>query len=64
MANNIEAHETIGIIQFMMLDCGPLKFSILSHCQEWQHKFTQLLKKMAITGLSDLHSYLIENGDR
>jgi dynein heavy chain len=64
IANNIETHETISIIQFMMLDCSPFKNAVLSHCQEWQHKLSQLLKKMAIHSLTELHNYLVDNGDR
>ncbi|XP_071165421.1 dynein axonemal heavy chain 2-like [Mytilus edulis] len=64
VANNVEAHETIEIIQFMMIDCSPLKTAIMSHCREWQTKFTQLLKKMSTTSLMDLQDYLVENGDR
>ena len=53
--------ETILNIQFVLLDCSPLKFAILSHCQEWQNKFTSLLKEIATAKLKELHNFLKDN---
>ena len=58
MANNVQLNETILSIQFMNIDCSPLKNSILSHCQEWQNKFTNLLREIATSRLKELTAYL------
>ncbi|XP_063098619.1 dynein axonemal heavy chain 2 isoform X4 [Cavia porcellus] len=64
VANNVQKEETVLNIQFVLLDCSHLKFSLVQHCNEWQNKFTSLLKEMAAKHLLDLHSYLQENGEK
>jgi dynein heavy chain, axonemal len=59
--NNIQNQETIQTIQFILLDCSPLKYSLLGHCQEWQNKFTSLLLKLATQTLERLMVYFDEN---
>ena len=59
--NNIQNQETIQTIQFILLDCSPLKFSLLGHCQEWQNRFTSLLLKLATQTLQKLIVYFDEN---
>jgi dynein heavy chain len=59
--NNIQIQETIQTIQFVLLDCSPLKYSLLSHCQEWQNKFTALLLKLATQSLQRIIQYFDEN---
>lgn len=59
--NNIQNQETIQTIQFILLDCSPLKFALLGHCQEWQNKFTSLLLKLATQTLDKLMRYFEEN---
>jgi hypothetical protein len=61
VANNIQNQETIQTIQFILLDCSPLKLALLSHCQEWQNKFTALLLRLATLALNKLLSYFDEN---
>lgn len=61
VANNVQKEETVFNIEFVLLDCSPLKFALLSHCNEWQNKFTTLLNEMASSKLMDLHKFLIEN---
>ena len=56
--NNVQTQETILNIQFVLLDCSSLKFSILAHCQEWQNKFTNLLFEIASTNLNDITVHL------
>ena len=56
--------ETIVNIQFVLLDCEPLKFAIFSHCQEWQRKFTHLLYDIATNQLKNLHEYLTVNAQK
>lgn len=64
VANNVQTQETILNIQFVLLDCSPLKFAILGHCQEWQNKFTSLLYKIATAKLKDLHVFLKTSAER
>lgn len=61
VANNVQTQETILNIQFVLLDCSPLKAGILAHCEEWQNKFTTLLSEIAITCLKDLSAFLKDN---
>ncbi|XP_029784654.1 dynein heavy chain 2, axonemal [Suricata suricatta] len=64
VANNVQKEETVLNIQFVLLDCSHLKLSLVQHCNEWQNKFTALLKEMAARSLLELHTYLRENGDK
>lgn len=60
----MQKEETVLNIQFVLLDCSHLKFSLVQHCNEWQNKFTTLLKEMAAGRLLDLHNYLKENAEK
>ncbi|XP_069857585.1 dynein axonemal heavy chain 2 isoform X2 [Dipodomys merriami] len=64
VANNVQKEETVLNIQFVLLDCSNLKFSLVQHCNEWQNKFTTLLKEMAAKHLLELHTYLKENAEK
>ena len=64
VANNVQTQETVLNIQFVPLDCSPLKFAILGHCQEWQNKFTSLPYDIATAKLSELHTFLETSGAR
>ena len=64
VANNVQKEETVLNIQFVLLDCSHLKFSLVQHCNEWQNKFTTLLKEMAARRLLELHTYLQENAEK
>ncbi|KAA0723088.1 Dynein heavy chain 2, axonemal [Triplophysa tibetana] len=64
VANNVQKEETVLSLQCVLLDCSPLKFSLLQHCNEWQSKFTQLLSLMASAKLKELHIFLQENALR
>ncbi|KAI4898373.1 hypothetical protein NFI96_012388, partial [Prochilodus magdalenae] len=64
VANNVQKEETVLSVQFVLLDCSPLKFSLVQHCNEWQGKFTQLLSLMAGTKLKELYSFLQDNAQR
>ncbi|XP_078389870.1 dynein axonemal heavy chain 2 [Cetorhinus maximus] len=61
VANNVQKEETIVQIQFVLLDCSPLKFSLVQHCNEWQNKFTTLLSEMAGHMLLNFCEFLEEN---
>ncbi|PIO38637.1 hypothetical protein AB205_0076840, partial [Aquarana catesbeiana] len=64
LANNVQKQETVQNIQFVMLDCSQLKFALVQHCNEWQNKFTGLLRQMATEKLMELHAYLRDNAER
>ncbi|XP_071951094.1 dynein axonemal heavy chain 2-like isoform X2 [Antedon mediterranea] len=64
VANNVQKEETVLNIQFVLLDCSPLKFALLHHCNEWQSKFTTLLQFMASQKLTKLHTYLKDNSEK
>ncbi|XP_077326811.1 dynein axonemal heavy chain 2 [Lithobates pipiens] len=64
LANNVQKQETVQNIQFVMLDCSQLKFALVQHCNEWQNKFTGLLRDMATEKLMELHIYLRDNSER
>ncbi|XP_073510575.1 dynein axonemal heavy chain 2 isoform X2 [Phyllobates terribilis] len=64
LANNVQKQETVQNIQFVLLDCSQLKFALVQHCNEWQNKFTGLLRHMATEKLMELHDYLSNNAER
>lgn len=55
VANNAQKEETLININFVRLDCSPLKHSLVSHCSGWQNKLTTLLNTNASTDLRALH---------
>ncbi|KAM4714769.1 dynein axonemal heavy chain 2 [Anableps anableps] len=63
-ASSIQQEETVVTIQFVMLDCSPLKSSLVQHCSEWQKKLTQLLREMASTRLQELYDSMENNANR
>ena len=64
VSNNVQKEDTVLNIEFVLLDCSPLKFALLSHCNEWQNKFTTLLKNMATERLKELTAFLKENAEK
>lgn len=64
LSNKVQNIDTISNIEFILLDCSPLKFSIISHCDEWQNRFHNLLLDMATDKLSSICSSLEENSKR
>ncbi|XP_038624757.1 dynein heavy chain 2, axonemal [Tachyglossus aculeatus] len=64
VANNVQKEETVLNIQFVLLDCSHLKLALVQHCDEWQSKFTTLLRDMSRARLADLHAYLKDNSHR
>ena len=56
--------ETIVVIDFVQLDCGGYKNSLISHCEEWKIRFLELLQKMFVDEYRDLEKYLKENSDK
>lgn len=51
-------------MDFILLDCSLLKFSIIAHCDEWQNRFHNLLLETATRKLNDITSSLEENSKR
>lgn len=64
VANNVQKEETVLSVQFVLIDCALLKFSLLQHCNAWQAKFTQLLRQMACGRLRQLHAFLQDSAHR
>ncbi|KAJ3335866.1 Dynein heavy chain 2, axonemal [Gonapodya sp. JEL0774] len=55
VANNTQKEETLTNINFIRLDCSPLKHALVSHCMAWQAKLTGLLNGSACSELRALH---------
>jgi dynein heavy chain len=55
VANNAQKEETLSNVNFVRLDCSPLKHAIVSHCHSWQAKLTNLLNNNASTDLNSLY---------
>lgn len=64
IANNFQKEETVLNIDFVLLDNSPLKFALLSHCNEWQSKFTTLLREMGSQKLLELTHFLKDNAKK
>ena len=64
VANNTQKEETLSNINFVRLDCSPLKQALVSHCHVWQNKLTTLLNNNAATDLSNLHSLFKEKSEK
>ncbi|MEQ2214308.1 hypothetical protein XENOCAPTIV_000742 [Xenoophorus captivus] len=56
--------ETVFTIQFVMLDCSPLKSSLVQDCGVWQKMLKQLLSQMASSCLQELYASMQNNADR
>lgn len=57
----IENEETITNSLFLRFDCTMLKYSLISHCNAWQNKYTSLLSTNAFKELSDLHEFFSDS---
>ncbi|XP_061138372.1 dynein axonemal heavy chain 2 [Syngnathus typhle] len=61
---SIQQEETVTNFQFIVLDCSPLKTSLVQHCSRWQTKFMQLLVRIAGNSLKDMHASMNRNAKR
>ncbi|XP_057714813.1 dynein axonemal heavy chain 2 isoform X3 [Corythoichthys intestinalis] len=61
---SIQQEETVTNFQFIVLDCSPLKTSLVQHCSQWQTKFMQLLLRIAAHSLKDMHASMNRNAKR
>nr|AML30862.1 axonemal inner arm dynein heavy chain 6 [Marsilea vestita] len=61
LQDDVQAEETITNVKFLRIDCGPLKNSIIGHCEGWANKFTTLLNSIARVELEDIYLYIDRN---
>ncbi|XP_077357601.1 dynein axonemal heavy chain 2 isoform X2 [Festucalex cinctus] len=61
---SIQQEETVTNFQFIVLDCSPLKTSLVQHCSQWQTKFMQLLVRIAANALKEMHASMNRNAKR
>ena len=40
VANNVQSRDTLTTVQFVLVDCSPLKNALVVHCLQWQAKLT------------------------
>ena len=59
--NNIQKEETTITINFVLVDSNSIKMSLIRHCNEWQDKFTALLRNMATAKLKETTTFMHEN---
>ena len=64
LGNKAGQVDTINNMEFVMLDCSPLKFSILRHIDELDTRLHNLLLEMASTKLSDICNYMTDNSKK
>jgi dynein heavy chain len=64
MANNVQKEDTLVNKDFVLLDCSPIKLSILAHCDEWQLRFYKLLLEMASKKLFAFTAFLEDKRSR
>ena len=64
LSNKAQQVDTLTNVEFILLDCSPLKFSIIAHCEEWQNRFHNLLLDLASTKLNGICSFLSENSKK
>ncbi|OAF69166.1 Axonemal beta dynein heavy chain 2 [Intoshia linei] len=61
ISNNIEAQETTLNIHSILLDCSPMKETLLMHCNEWESSLVSLLYELFLKNINELDKYLTEN---
>ena len=64
LANKAQSVDTINNVEFVMLDCSPLKFAIVSHIDELVTRLQNLLLEMASTKLSDICDFMSVNAKK
>jgi dynein heavy chain len=40
VANNVQSRDTLTTVQYVLVDCSPLKNALVVHCLQWQSKLT------------------------
>eukprot|EP00232_Nephroselmis_pyriformis_P029065 CAMPEP_0182867354 /NCGR_PEP_ID=MMETSP0034_2-20130328/8675_1 /TAXON_ID=156128 /ORGANISM="Nephroselmis pyriformis, Strain CCMP717" /LENGTH=4528 /DNA_ID=CAMNT_0024999703 /DNA_START=83 /DNA_END=13669 /DNA_ORIENTATION=- len=61
LIDEVMMEDTATNMRFLRIDCGPLKQSLVSHCEAWVNKFTGLLNRLARQELEELQEYFSKN---
>ena len=64
LSNKAQQVDTLTNVEFILLDCSPLKFSIIAHCEEWQNRFHNLLLDLASSRLNEICAFLSDNSKK
>ena len=64
LQGEVQNEGSIENIQFVQIDCSPLKQAIVQHCVGWQKKFTTLLNSIAAAELKALHELFSVNSQK
>ena len=59
--NNIQKEETTVVINFVLIDSNAIKIALIRHCNDWQDKFTALLRDMATEKLKETTTFMQTN---
>lgn len=57
LQDEVQGEDSTTNMRFLRIDCGPLKQTLIGHCEQWVQKFTGLLNQLALTELKALHEY-------
>ncbi|KAG1668463.1 hypothetical protein FOA52_005236 [Chlamydomonas sp. UWO 241] len=63
LQDEVQGEDTTTTMRFLRIDCGPLKQTLVGHCEAWVAKFTGLLGSLAAAELASLHGYFKANRD-
>jgi dynein heavy chain, axonemal len=63
LQQEVHGEETVSSVNFVQIDCAPLKQRLIAHCVDWQKRFSALLYKNAITELGDLQTLMAVNSE-
>eukprot|EP00842_Homolaphlyctis_polyrhiza_P005476 jgi/Hompol1/592/HPOL_005362-RA len=64
VSNNSSKEDSLTNVNFVRLDCSPLKHALVSHCSAWQNKLTTLLNANAATELNSLHDMFAKKAEK
>jgi len=63
LQQEVHGEETVSSVNFVQIDCAPLKQRLNAHCVDWQKRFSALLYKNVKTELGDLQSLMAVNSE-
>jgi dynein heavy chain, axonemal len=63
LQQEVHGEETVSSVNFVQIDCAPLKQRLIAHCVDWQKRFSALLYKNAKQELGDLQSLMAVNSE-
>lgn len=64
LQDEVQGEDTTTTMRFLRIDCGPLKQTLVGHCEAWVSKFTGLLNSLANSELSSLNEYFRSNREQ